>query len=63
MDGLKILAKVKSKLGVPIVTDLHEPAQAEPVAEVADFCTTVQNTRCPRPICSHFFFPRGMNPF
>ena len=36
MDGLKILAKVKSKLGVPIVTDLHEPAQAEPVAEVAD---------------------------
>jgi 2-dehydro-3-deoxyphosphooctonate aldolase (KDO 8-P synthase) len=36
MDGIKILAKVKSKLGVPIVTDLHEPAQAEPVAEVAD---------------------------
>ncbi len=36
MDGLKILANVKSKLGVPIVTDLHEPAQAEPVAEVAD---------------------------
>lgn len=36
MDGLKILAKVKSKLGVPIVTDLHEPVQAEPVAEVAD---------------------------
>ena len=36
MDGLKILAKVKSKLGVPIVTDLHEPAQAEAVAEVAD---------------------------
>jgi 2-dehydro-3-deoxyphosphooctonate aldolase (KDO 8-P synthase) len=36
MDGLKILAKVKSKLGVPIVTDLHEAAQAEPVAEVAD---------------------------
>lgn len=36
MDGLKILAKVKSKLSVPIVTDLHEPAQAEPVAEVAD---------------------------
>ena len=36
MDGLKILAKVKSKLSVPIVTDLHETAQAEPVAEVAD---------------------------
>jgi 2-dehydro-3-deoxyphosphooctonate aldolase (KDO 8-P synthase) len=36
MDGLRILAAVKSKLGVPVVTDLHEPDQAEPVAEVAD---------------------------
>lgn len=36
IEGLKILATVKAKLGVPIVTDLHEPAQAEPVAEVAD---------------------------
>lgn len=36
MDGLKILEAVKAKLGVPIVTDLHEPAQAEPVAAVAD---------------------------
>ena len=36
MAGLKILASVKAKLGVPVVTDLHENAQAEPVAEVAD---------------------------
>ena len=36
MNGLKILASVKAKLGVPVVTDLHENAQAEPVAEVAD---------------------------
>lgn len=35
-DGLKILETVKSKLGVKIITDLHEPAQAERVAEVAD---------------------------
>ena len=34
--GLKILANVKAKLGVPVVTDLHEPFQAEPVAEIAD---------------------------
>lgn len=34
--GLRILASVKAKLGVPVVTDLHEPFQAEPVAEVAD---------------------------
>jgi 2-dehydro-3-deoxyphosphooctonate aldolase (KDO 8-P synthase) len=35
-EGLKILATVKDKLSVPIATDLHEPDQAEPVAEVAD---------------------------
>ena len=35
-DGLRILASVKSKLDVPVVTDLHEPGQAEAVAEVAD---------------------------
>lgn len=34
--GLKTLAAVKSRLGVPVVTDLHEPSQAEAVAEVAD---------------------------
>lgn len=36
MEGLKILASVKTKLGVPVVTDLHENVQADPVAEVAD---------------------------
>ncbi|MFN3399504.1 MAG: 3-deoxy-8-phosphooctulonate synthase [Ferrovibrio sp.] len=35
-EGLKILATVKDKLKVPIATDLHEPFQAEAVAEVAD---------------------------
>ena len=35
-EGLKLLAKVKTELDVPICTDLHEPAQAEPVAAVAD---------------------------
>ena len=33
--GLRILAGVKAA-GFPILTDIHEPAQAEPVAEVAD---------------------------
>lgn len=36
MEGLKILARLKARLGVPVVTDLHENAQAEPVAAVAD---------------------------
>jgi len=35
-EGLKILAEVKQKLDVPVATDLHEPGQAEAVAEVAD---------------------------
>lgn len=34
--GLEILARVKEKTGLPITTDLHEPSQAIPVAEVCD---------------------------
>jgi 2-dehydro-3-deoxyphosphooctonate aldolase (KDO 8-P synthase) len=33
---LKILRGVKERFGVPVITDLHEPWQAQPVAEVAD---------------------------
>ncbi|MCK5803540.1 MAG: 3-deoxy-8-phosphooctulonate synthase [Lentisphaeria bacterium] len=35
-QGLKILQAVKDRLGCPVVTDLHMPEQAVPVAEVAD---------------------------
>ena len=35
-EGLRILAAVKARFDVPIVTDVHEPAQAEAVAAVAD---------------------------
>jgi len=35
-EGLRILAAVKAATGLPILTDIHEPAQAAPVAEVAD---------------------------
>jgi 2-dehydro-3-deoxyphosphooctonate aldolase (KDO 8-P synthase) len=34
-EGLRILAGVKAE-GFPVLTDIHEPAQAEPAAEVAD---------------------------
>src|SRR5699024_9208398 len=34
--GLEILAEVKARFGVPILTDVHEPYQAKAVAEVAD---------------------------
>lgn len=35
-EGLKILARIKKDLGVPVLTDIHTPEQAEPAAEVAD---------------------------
>src|SRR5215468_7483280 len=35
-EGLRILARIKSDLGVPILTDIHEASQAAPAAEVAD---------------------------
>ncbi len=34
--GLQMLADVKEKFGLPILTDIHESHQARPVAEVAD---------------------------
>ena len=35
-EGLRILEEVKTQLGLPIVTDVHESYQCAPVAEVAD---------------------------
>jgi 2-dehydro-3-deoxyphosphooctonate aldolase (KDO 8-P synthase) len=35
-QGLEILARVKKEVGVPVITDIHEPWQAEKAAEVAD---------------------------
>ncbi len=34
--GLRILAKIKSELKLPILTDIHDASQAEPAAEVCD---------------------------
>ncbi|MDF3029994.1 MAG: 2-dehydro-3-deoxyphosphooctonate aldolase [Moraxellaceae bacterium] len=35
-EGLRIFEEVKKTFGVPVITDVHEPWQAAPVAEVAD---------------------------
>lgn len=35
-EGLKTLAAVKKATGLPILTDFHDPSQAEAVAEVCD---------------------------
>src|SRR5438477_7940451 len=34
--GLEVLAQVKDEIGVPVITDVHEPWQVEKTAEVAD---------------------------
>ena len=35
-EGLRILERVRATSGLPVLTDIHEPAQAAPAAEVAD---------------------------
>jgi 2-dehydro-3-deoxyphosphooctonate aldolase (KDO 8-P synthase) len=35
-EGLRILRKVREDVNVPVLTDIHEPAHAAPVAAVAD---------------------------
>ena len=35
-EGLKIFAELKAAFDIPVITDVHEPFQAAPVAEVVD---------------------------
>jgi 2-dehydro-3-deoxyphosphooctonate aldolase (KDO 8-P synthase) len=35
-EGLRIFEAVKARFGVPCITDVHEPHQCQPVAEVVD---------------------------
>src|SRR5438309_6300331 len=39
-DGLRILAKVRAEVGVPVLTDVHDIPQIAPVAEVVDVLQT-----------------------
>ena len=39
-DGLKILDEIRSKLGVPVLTDVHESGQVQAVAAVVDVLQT-----------------------
>ncbi len=34
--GLQILQQIKDTFGIPVITDVHEPWQAEPCAQIAD---------------------------
>jgi len=35
-EGLRMFEAIKAEFGVPVITDVHEPWQARPVAEVVD---------------------------
>src|SRR3954471_487759 len=35
-QGLEILRAVKAETGLPLISDIHDPQQAEPAAEVLD---------------------------
>lgn len=35
-EGLRIFEEIKAQFKVPVITDVHEPYQAQPVSEVAD---------------------------
>ena len=39
-EGLRVLEKVRSETGLPVLTDVHAPDQAGPVAEVVDVLQT-----------------------
>jgi 2-dehydro-3-deoxyphosphooctonate aldolase (KDO 8-P synthase) len=39
-EGVRTLRRVREEVGVPVLTDIHEPAHAAPVAEVADVLQT-----------------------
>ncbi|MBL8509137.1 3-deoxy-8-phosphooctulonate synthase [Chitinimonas sp. JJ19] len=39
-EGLRILAKVREQIGVPVLTDIHEIDQIQPVADVVDVLQT-----------------------
>jgi len=44
-EGLRVLARVKAELGLPLLTDVHEPGQAKPAAEIVD-CLQVPAFLC-----------------
>jgi 2-dehydro-3-deoxyphosphooctonate aldolase (KDO 8-P synthase) len=35
-DGIAVLQRIRADVGVPVLTDIHEPSQAVPAAEAAD---------------------------
>ena len=39
-EGLRILAKVREEVGIPVLTDVHDIPQIKPVAEVVDVLQT-----------------------
>ena len=49
-SGLRTLARVKADVGVPVLTDIHEAAQAAPAAAVVDVLQILPSSAA-RPTC------------
>jgi 2-dehydro-3-deoxyphosphooctonate aldolase (KDO 8-P synthase) len=45
-EGLNILAEVKKKIGVPVLTDVHEADEVKPVADRFHSCGGVGGQTC-----------------
>lgn len=44
-EGMKIFAKVKQEFGCPVITDVHEPFQCQPLLKCAIFCNCQHSWR------------------
>ncbi len=60
--GLEILSAVRAKSNLPVMTDVHEPAQVAPVSEVVD-CLQVPAFLCRQTdlLCACAATPRAVN--
>lgn len=50
LEALRILAKVREEFGVPVVTDIHSPEEADMAAEFVDVLQ-IRHSCAVRPIC------------
>jgi 2-dehydro-3-deoxyphosphooctonate aldolase (KDO 8-P synthase) len=48
--GLRMLGRLREEVGVPVVSDIHEPSQAEMAAAFLTFCRSPPSCAA-RPIC------------
>ena len=55
-EGLKILEEVSNTFDVPVITDIHEPHQAQPVSEICEVMQIPSVKPIPAPFLSDSAF-------